>query len=98
MGSVWKPELALGNALYDTLPDAKKAVMNFEDLTTTRFADPIFNNTFHRVWIDHVLYSRNAPAGWVGNAEIPRQTPQRPFWRIADHYPVTVEVNTALLV
>jgi hypothetical protein len=45
MGMVWKPELCLHNALFDTLKDKDKANLNFSRIHTTSFKDPIFNNT-----------------------------------------------------
>ncbi|MCF3974033.1 endonuclease/exonuclease/phosphatase family protein [Paracoccus salsus] len=93
MGSVWKPKLTLGNALYDSLPQKDQDAMDFSDLGTTRFPDPIFNDTHHRVWIDHILYSRNAPAGWVDEAMIPRHTADgTEYWKISDHFPVTARI------
>ena len=94
MGSIWKPELALGNALFDRLSDKRKAALNFEDNTTTSFADPIFNRTYHRVWIDHILYSRNGPDGWVTGGDILRMIDDdTPFYKASDHYPVIASVN-----
>ncbi|MBU3030683.1 endonuclease/exonuclease/phosphatase family protein [Paracoccus marinaquae] len=94
MGSVWKPGLTLGNALFDSLPDKDREALDFGDLSTTRFPDPIFNDTFHRVWIDHILYSRNAPAGWVSEARIPRDTAEgTEYWKISDHFPVIARID-----
>ncbi|MBO9454161.1 hypothetical protein J7376_00300 [Paracoccus sp. R12_1] len=94
MGSVWKPVLTLGNALYDSLPVKDRDGLDFSDLSTTRFPDPIFNDTHHRVWIDHILYSRNAPAGWVTGAAIPRETAAgTEYWKISDHFPVIARIN-----
>lgn len=97
MGSVWRPHLSLGNALFDTLPPRDREALDFGALATTRFPDPIFNDTHHRVWIDHILYSRNAPAGWVGAAAIPRETAEGlEYWKISDHFPVTAEIDLPL--
>lgn len=95
MGSVWRPQLALGNALFDALADRKKDALDFRDVSTTSFQDPIFNRTTHRVWIDHVLYSRNVPFDWVKDAKIMRRIePDGPnYRRIADHYPVTATIS-----
>lgn len=96
MGSVWWPDLTLGNALFDRLGEKDKKALDFEDNYTTSFADPIFNRTYHRVWIDHVLYSRNAPAGWVSRATIERRIPDEPalpYYRISDHFPVTARIE-----
>ena len=62
MGSVWRPELCLGNALFDALPVKDQQALDFEDLATTRFSDPIFNDTFHKVWIDHICIRATATA------------------------------------
>lgn len=98
MGTVWKPRLTLGNALFDSLPAKDRATLDFRDLSTTRFADPIFNDTHHRVWIDHILYSHNAPAGWVGEAQIPRETADgTEYWKISDHFPVIARVTLPAL-
>ncbi|MEM7709916.1 MAG: hypothetical protein AAF264_04045 [Pseudomonadota bacterium] len=96
MGTVWKPRLALGNAVFDTLPPADRDRLNFEDLSTTSFEDPIFAGTYHRVWIDHILYTRNAPEGWVSEAAIVRDfagDPVLPYWRVSDHAPVVATVR-----
>lgn len=93
MGSVWKPDLCLGNALFDALDDRDRARLNFSEVTTTRFADPIFNDTYHRVMIDHILYSRNTP-GWVAPGEVPRKTAAgTEYWKISDHFPVVAEIT-----
>ena len=97
MGDVWWPELTLGNALFDTLTPDDQTARHFRDLATTRFKDPIFNNVYHKVWIDHILYTRNAAAGWVNNGAIHRNMPNgQPIWRAfptaSDHYPVSATV------
>ncbi len=93
MGSVWKPGLSLGNALFDALNDRDRARLDFNDVTTTRFADPIFNDTYHRVMIDHILYSRNIP-GWVAPGEVPRETAAgTEYWKISDHFPVVAKIT-----
>lgn len=98
MGTVWRPDLILRNALFDTLDQRDQDELNFEDLSTTSFKDPIFNNVWHRVWIDHVLYSTNAPADWVSEAEIHYlMADERPIWEAfphaSDHFPVSVRVD-----
>jgi endonuclease/exonuclease/phosphatase family metal-dependent hydrolase len=96
MGSVWKPELALGNAIFDTLPERDRDRLDFDDLSTTSFADPIFEGTYHRVWIDHILYTRNAAAGWVSGGEIVRDfggDPPLRYWEVSDHAPVVAEAT-----
>ena len=95
MGSVWKPNLTLNNALFESLSDRAQERLDFSDLFTTSFADPIFNSTYHRVWIDHILYTSNGPNGWVKNASVIRDEvePGLPFWKISDHYPVVATVS-----
>lgn len=95
MGSVWHPDLALGNALFDRLSDKDKKRLNFEDNSTTSFADPIFNHTYHRVWIDHILYSRNGHGQWVKDADILRQIGDDgpKYYQISDHYPVVAQIS-----
>src|SRR5262245_15216952 len=78
MGSVWEPDLTLGNALFDRLPKRKRDALKFEDNYTTSFKDPIFDGQYQREWIDHILYSRNAPPGWVHDADVIRVIPGNP--------------------
>ncbi|MCP4203766.1 MAG: hypothetical protein GY769_17750 [bacterium] len=106
MGNVWKPELGLGNALFDALDDDDRMAIKLDSIYTTSFRDPIFGD-YRKVWIDHVLYSRNATAGWLSAA-----APRRDFaganpgetlriWEkyphASDHFPVTVNIETDLL-
>lgn len=100
MGTVWHPRSVLGNALFDTLPEQDKAELDFghRDLYTARFSDPIFNFTFHNVWIDHVLYTRNHEEGWVSSAHIHHSLPSgERIWEkyphASDHRPITVNVS-----
>ncbi|MEA3334721.1 MAG: hypothetical protein U9R25_02355 [Chloroflexota bacterium] len=98
MGTVWKPELCLGNALFDSLTERQQEKLDFSNLSTTSFRDPIFNNTYHHVWIDHIIYSKNMPVGWVRDADVPMIYAGQPF-RIryphaSDHYPVLAEIDT----
>ncbi len=98
MGTIWKPQLCLSNALFDTLSDNAKANLDFSSLATTNFADPIFNNVWQNEWIDHVLYSNNQAAQWVTNAKIMETMPSgEKIWKkykfASDHYPVQVTVN-----
>lgn len=72
MGTVWKPEISLGNALYDSLDEKKKRIIDLDSIYTTSFRDPIFNK-YRKVWIDHVLYSKNKDSGWIFNAEPHRE-------------------------
>jgi endonuclease/exonuclease/phosphatase family metal-dependent hydrolase len=106
MGTVWNPEVSLGNALFDTLDDEDRAVLDFESLYTTSFRDPIFAN-YRKVWIDHILYSRNKTAGWISSAEAKREfagaSPgeTEKIWskypHASDHQPVVAEINSDLL-
>ncbi|WP_203258274.1 endonuclease/exonuclease/phosphatase family protein [Hyunsoonleella ulvae] len=98
MGSIWHPELCLGNAMFDTLSDRHKKELNFTSLYTASFKDPIFNNSYRRSWIDHILYSR-APQNWVSNAEILINMSSgnpiyKDFPKSSDHFPVTCTVST----
>lgn len=98
MGTVWKPDLTLGNAIFDRLDADDRDRLNFEELSTTSFADPIFDGTYHRVWIDHILYTRNAPPGWVSEGEIVRDfggDPVLRYWEVSDHAPVAATVTVA---
>ncbi len=106
MGSVWKPQLGLGNALFDALDSEDQWAVNLESIYTTSFRDPIFE-TYRKVWIDHILYSLNKPRGWIANA-----VPRRAFagdqpnttsmiWQkyphASDHFPVTAQIDTSML-
>jgi endonuclease/exonuclease/phosphatase family metal-dependent hydrolase len=95
MGEIWKPELTLRNALFDSLPEDERFEVDLSSLSTTRFSDPIFNDTFHYVWIDHILYSQTSSASnWVDNAEIKRRLADNtPYYKISDHYPVMARVS-----
>jgi endonuclease/exonuclease/phosphatase family metal-dependent hydrolase len=94
-GSVWRPDLTLGNALFDSLEEDDQQKLDFRSLSTTRYADPIFNDEYHYVWIDHILYSQTSSASdWVQGAEIKkRMEDDTPYYRIADHYPVLASVT-----
>ncbi len=63
MGSIWKPELTMGNVLYDGLPEKDQNSLDFENLNAASFQDPIIDGSYLRVRIDYILYSRNQ---WVG--------------------------------
>ncbi len=98
MASVWRPELALRNALFESLTPNQQKKLDFESLATTMFADPIFNKMFHKEWIDHILYSPNQPAAWVKNARVADRLPDGKFiWNkyrhASDHSPVTCDVD-----
>lgn len=98
MGDVWRPASTLRNALYDSLlTPAQKKQRSLDQIATTSFRDQIFNNTYHRVWIDHILYTPNGPAGWVANGKVHEKLPSgdmiwRKFPAASDHFPVSVEI------
>jgi endonuclease/exonuclease/phosphatase family metal-dependent hydrolase len=98
MGKVWRPELCLRNALFDSLSNKEKTDLEFEAVWTTRFPDPIFNNTWHSEWIDHLLYTDSPDGPWVGHAQVHHHMPDgTPIWqkyeRASDHHPVSVTVT-----
>jgi len=97
MGSIWHPQRTLGNALFDTLSPKDQADEDFDSIATTSFKDPIFD-TYIQSWIDHVLYTRNASAGWVHDANVVRTMASgERIWRefpfASDHQPVVVTVT-----
>lgn len=99
MGSMWKPDLCLGNALFDSMKEKDKTSLNFGAISTTRFKDPIFNDTWHNEWIDHILYSRCSDPVFVDQAQVHRKmADEQPIWEkyrhASDHYPVSVMVTT----
>ncbi|SDM18018.1 hypothetical protein SAMN05421823_11127 [Catalinimonas alkaloidigena] len=98
MGSIWNADFTLGNALFDTLTPQKKARLDFDDLYTASFKDPIFDGVYQRVWIDHILYTRNVPS-WIAGAQIHEEMPDgqkiyRKYPHASDHFPVTCQVTT----
>jgi endonuclease/exonuclease/phosphatase family metal-dependent hydrolase len=98
MGTVWKPELCLHNALFDSLKDKEKINLDFASITTASFQDPIFNNTWQREWIDHILYTGNSGPPWVSQARVNTvMADKQPIWKkykfASDHYPVSVLVT-----
>jgi endonuclease/exonuclease/phosphatase family metal-dependent hydrolase len=99
MGTVWNPNTCLRNALFETLSDKQRAALDFKSLSTTSFKDPIFNNVWHKVWIDHVLYSDNGNGQWVTDAKIwtdmaGGQRIWQKYRHASDHFPVQVTVTT----
>jgi endonuclease/exonuclease/phosphatase family metal-dependent hydrolase len=98
MGSIWRPELCLHNALFDILKPSEQKALKFENLATTNFADPIFNKTYHNEWIDHILHSRNVAPGWLTEPAIHNKINNQPIWKqypyASDHYPVSVKIET----
>lgn len=95
MGTPWAPERTLSNALFDEVGRAYSEPDAFADLWTMRLPDPWTPRVIHRAWVDHILYSRNAPDGWCAGASIPRATVGGlPFDTVSDHFPVTVRIDT----
>lgn len=100
MGDVWEPSLSLGNAIYEGVLTAdQRRMRRFEEIATTSFRDPIFNQSYHRVWIDHLLYTRNVPHGWVSEGRVHETMPSgRKIWQefpaASDHFPVSCIVET----
>jgi hypothetical protein len=99
MGSIWRPDLCFGNALYDALDLDDRENMDFSQLYTASFRDPLFANVYQRVWIDHILYSRNR-AGWIEDGMIwvemeDGQKIYRKYPSASDHFPVTCNIDTS---
>lgn len=97
MGNVWKPKLSLGNALFDTLTSKEQDNLDFTNIYTTSFKDPIFNGVYQKEWIDHILYS-HIEKDWVQKAVIHHKMSDgqaifRKFKFASDHMPISVEVN-----
>ena len=96
MGSVWKPDLALGNVLYDALPEKAQDEIDLSSIRTTSYRDPIFEK-YLKVWIDHILYTRSHGA-WVANGRVHDTMPSgRRIWdefpHASDHHPVSAVVT-----
>lgn len=101
MGNVWKPDLCLGNALYDSLDADDRWRIDLSSVYTTSFRDPIFQS-YRNVWIDHILYSRKHAGPWLGNATVQNVMPDgKKIWQkykhASDHFPVTVDIDTEKL-
>ena len=97
MGSIWQPELCLGNSLFDSMKPKEKKDLNFS-IYTTSYRDPIFNNVYQQEWIDHLLYSRSSQ-NWVQSAKVNLKMPDgKEIWKkyknASDHYPVSCQVVT----
>ena len=98
MGSVWKPNLILRNALFESLCKDSRKNEDFSSLSTTRFEDPIFSSTYHKVWIDHIMYSnhKQKDVPWVRGAKIHKSVEvkgeKKMIWNAfpnaSDHQPV----------
>ena len=101
MGDVWRPHLALGNALFDELSERDREAIDLESVYTTSFRDPLFGN-YRRVWIDHLLYSRRASGPWVREATVRTVFGQNAagedvrIWEkyphASDHHPIVVTI------
>lgn len=101
MGNFWKPELCLGNVLFDALDDDDQWEINLSPIHTTSFKDPIFDN-YRKVWIDHILYSRNRPENWVSCARVYEKLPDgQMVWRkhkyASDHFLITADIDSEKL-
>ena len=101
MGTVWKPSLCLGNALYDAMDEDDQRLIDLSSIHTTSFRDPIFG-TYRKVWIDHILYSRNRPVPWLSDATVHNVMPDdQMVWTkyryASDHFLITVQLDTAVL-
>jgi endonuclease/exonuclease/phosphatase family metal-dependent hydrolase len=99
MGNIWHPAFCLGNALFDALKPKDQEELDFSSIYTTSYRDPIFNDTYQKEWIDHILYSKQQPTNWIRNAKVNENMPDKtPIWKkykhASDHYPVSVEVVT----
>ena len=97
MGSIWQPELCLGNSLFDSMKPKEKKGLNFS-IYTTSYRDPIFNNVYQEEWIDHLLYSRTSQ-NWVQSAKVNLKMPDgtkiwKKYKNASDHYPVSCQVVT----
>jgi endonuclease/exonuclease/phosphatase family metal-dependent hydrolase len=97
MSSNWRPQLSLGNALYDSLDEDDRESLDFSSIETASFKDPIFDNVYQRVWIDHILYSTNH-RGWISDAAVwetmtDGQAIYRKYPYASDHFPVTCVIE-----
>ncbi len=93
MGSIWKPHLTLGNVIYDNMDKKDKAALDFSDIYSASFPDPIIDHTYQRVWIDHILYSHNLQ-DWASDGKIWQRMPDdsyiyKKYPTASDHFPVT---------
>ena len=98
MGSVWSADLCLGNALFDSLSPNEQDRLNFSKIYTASFEDPIFDGIYQRVWIDHILYTKNKK-GWVKDAAVRVEMPDgqmiyKKYPNASDHFPISCKVTT----
>ncbi len=105
MGTVWKPHLSLGNALFDSLSDEKQHDIELDSVYTTSFKDPMFGS-YRKVWIDHLLYSKNKPDNWISEGQARQEFLDDngeaiKIWskypNASDHHPVTATIDSDLL-
>ena len=106
MGTVWKPKLTLGNALYDALDDEDRHEIAIDDISTSSFRDPLIDS-YRKVWLDHVLYSNNKAEQWLGEGKVfrefaganPGETEMiwRKYPHASDHHPVFARIDSAKL-
>ena len=97
MGNVWLPLLCFGNALFDSLTKKEKDELKFENIFTTTFKDPIFNNVWHKDWIDHILYS-HLKLQWIKKGMVYlKMNDGKPIYQkykhASDHMPVGAEID-----
>jgi hypothetical protein len=97
MGSIWKPDLTLGNVIYDGLVEKKKNKLDFSDIYTASFPDPIIDKSYLYVWIDHILYSHKQK-NWISKGKIwdtmaGDQKIYKKYPCASDHYPVTCAIS-----
>jgi hypothetical protein len=93
MGSIWKPELTLGNVIYNGLDEKERDALDFAEIYTASFRDPLIDGSYLRVWIDHILYSLNRK-NWVRDGRIwnemnDGQKIYKKYPHASDHFPVT---------
>ena len=96
MGYIWKPELTLRNVIYDGLDEKERDALDFAEIYTASFRDPLIDGSYLRVWIDHILYSLNRK-NWVREGRIwnemnDGQKIYKKYPHASDHFPVTCMV------
>ena len=74
-----------------------RAELDFSSIYTTSFRDPIFNDTYQREWIDHILYSRIEPRALGQRGAVHRILPSGPIWvkykHASDYFPISAELT-----
>jgi endonuclease/exonuclease/phosphatase family metal-dependent hydrolase len=99
MGTIWKPELCLRSALFDSLSQRDKADLDFSSIATASYKDPIFNSTWHWEWIDHILYTKQSGPPWVDAALVNlKMADGKRIWEkykhASDHFPISAMIHT----